>query len=145
MNKLKSFGFTVIELLVVVSIIGVLASMITVNINDSRKKARDTKRIADLDSMKTALEIYNNQNGAYPDGGCVESGSSGWATLQTLLAPYLSKLPTADMSDHPYFYCSTDGTDFTLLMLPEDSNIISKGNGSRQNAAWCELYYCLQP
>lgn len=62
--KLK--GFTLIELLVVMFIIGLLASLVIVNVSSSRKTARDTKRMSDLKTIQGALEMYNNKNGSYP-------------------------------------------------------------------------------
>lgn len=63
-------GFTLIELLVVIFIIGLLASIVVVSVNAARKKARDARRIADLDTVRTALEMYADaNNGKYPCQG----------------------------------------------------------------------------
>ena len=59
-------GFTLLELLVVIGIIGLLASVIVVNLTAARKKARDTKRIADVRNIQTAAESYYAKNGFYP-------------------------------------------------------------------------------
>ncbi len=59
-------GFTLLELLVVIGIIGLLASIIVVNLTSARRKARDTKRIADVRNLQTAMEDYYAKNGAYP-------------------------------------------------------------------------------
>jgi len=64
-NK-KEKGFTLLELLVVIGIIGLLASVIVVNLTGARRRARDTKRIADIRSMQTAAEDYYGKNGKYP-------------------------------------------------------------------------------
>src|SRR3989344_2054310 len=66
MLKNKQKGFTLLELLVVIGIIGLLASIIVVNLTGARRRARDTKRIADLRTMQTAAEDYYGKNGAYP-------------------------------------------------------------------------------
>lgn len=66
-NKVSySQGFTLIELLVVVAVIGLLASIAVVALQNTRAEARDTKRIADMRQIYTALEIYNEQYGEYP-------------------------------------------------------------------------------
>lgn len=59
-------GFTLVELLVVISIISLLSSVVFASVNSARARARDAKRIADLRQMATALELYFDANGAYP-------------------------------------------------------------------------------
>jgi len=59
-------GFTLLELLVVVSLIGLLASFVMVSLGGVRAKARDTKRIDDLNSIANALEHFAIDNGRYP-------------------------------------------------------------------------------
>lgn len=71
-NKQKWFtlspskGFTLLELLVVIGIIGLLASILVVNLTSARRRARDTKRIADIRNLQTASEDYYGKNGKYP-------------------------------------------------------------------------------
>ena len=64
-NK-KEKGFTLLELLVVIGIIGLLASILVVNLTSTRKRARDTKRIADVRNLQTASEDFYGKNGKYP-------------------------------------------------------------------------------
>lgn len=65
-NKRKNSGFTLIELVVVVAIIGVLASIITPRIRTSLMKAKDAKVVASLDALRTAANVYYAEKGVVP-------------------------------------------------------------------------------
>ena len=111
-------GFTLIELLVVISIIGLLSSVVFAGLNTARVKSRDAKRLQDLKQIRTALEIFYDQQGRYPapsGGTCYDlcTGTSHWAYAQQCLEtgaecgfspvsyqPVMSKVP-ADPLDDP--------------------------------------------
>ncbi|MDD4937701.1 MAG: type II secretion system protein [Candidatus Shapirobacteria bacterium] len=59
-------GFTLVELLVVISIIGVLTTLLMVNFMGSRERANDAQKIQNLASLKNALRMYYNDNQSYP-------------------------------------------------------------------------------
>ena len=63
-------GFTLIEVMVVLAIIGILVSILVLNFNESRKQSRDQVRKSDLQAMQLAIETYKAQNGNYPAEGC---------------------------------------------------------------------------
>jgi general secretion pathway protein G len=63
---MKTRGFTLIELLVVIAIIGILASIILASLGSSQLKARDARRISDIDSYQKALALYLITSGSYP-------------------------------------------------------------------------------
>ena len=62
-------GFTLIELMVVISIIGILATIIIVTFVNAAAKSRDSKRKTDLNAISSALEMYFYDNKFYPIGG----------------------------------------------------------------------------
>ncbi len=59
-------GFTLIELLVVIAIIGILSTLAIVALGSARQKARDSKRVADVNQIAKALDLYYSDNNAYP-------------------------------------------------------------------------------
>ena len=69
----NSGGFTLIELLVVISIIGVLSTIALTSLNGAKMKARDAKRLSDMNQIKNALNVYYYSHGTYPE----ESSSNG--------------------------------------------------------------------
>jgi general secretion pathway protein G len=77
----KKRGFTLIELLVVVAIIGILSTVAVVALGSARKKARDAKRLADLQNIQIALEFYHAEHNAYPPGSNLVLGIGNSACL----------------------------------------------------------------
>jgi len=77
-----------IELLVVIAIIGILASIVLASLTTARQKSRDARRLADMKSVQTALELYYSTNGnTYPP-------RNTWANLTAdLNAGYMSGVP----------------------------------------------------
>lgn len=65
-NSNKTKGFTLIELLVVIAIIALLSSVVMSSLNTARAKARDARRLTDMNSIQLALEMYHNKFGKYP-------------------------------------------------------------------------------
>ncbi len=95
-------GFTLIELLVVIAIIGLLSSVVLASLSTARMKARDARRISDLEQIKIALEMYYDSNNNYPAvfGQAYNTNSydnsysaAAWSDLASKLSPYLSTLP----------------------------------------------------
>lgn len=67
MNQNK--GFTLIEMLVVVAIIGLLSSVVLTGLGTARVRARDARRLSDIRHIQNALEIFYSANDAYPTLG----------------------------------------------------------------------------
>lgn len=102
----KHLGFTLIEVLVVATIIGILTSIGFVSYQSTQKSSRDGKRKADLEQVRGALEIYRSDNNAYPAG------------LSTLTPNYIQPLPT-DPKGYSYYYNRLTTTTYNLCAYLE--------------------------
>lgn len=71
MLKKKIKAFTLVEMLIVVIIIGILAAALLPKLKGAQQRARDTARKANLSQISTALEMYFNDKGRYPNGECL--------------------------------------------------------------------------
>lgn len=74
MHVQKNKGFTIIELLVALAIIGLLGTAAGVMVSSAREKVRDYKRMNDMTEIQAALEDYFNENNQYPDGSLLALG-----------------------------------------------------------------------
>lgn len=125
----SSSGFTLIEILVVVAVIGMLSAVILVSLNQARARGRDARRKADMIQVHKALELYaNDNNGAFPSTGgawwgvSVNGGNrttSGVnAYIPSLTPNYIRVLPTdprgITTAWSGYIYRS-DGTSFKFV------------------------------
>lgn len=101
-------GFTLIEVLVAVTIIAVLISIGVVSYGSVNRRSRDAKRKGDVEQLRSALEMYRADNGYYPD----PSGSGAWADASglsaTLVSTYLPIIPSDPKLTQTYRYRATN-------------------------------------
>ena len=142
MKKITQKGFTLIEILVVIAIIGVLSTIILTSLAASRIKSQDAKRILDKKQVLNALNLYYSSSGTWPPsaGGawnclgptaetCYGGGYAGFDSLVTDLEPYLSPLPTnnADVGTLAYnrpLYASNLAADQVTAGSPAGAYLI---------------------
>lgn len=79
-----------IELLIVIAIIGILATVASVSLLQARRRARDTKRVSDIQQVRNGFLIYSNQRATYPaapeaglvlgsaDARCLDDSDAGF-------------------------------------------------------------------
>ena len=116
-------GFTLIEIMVVIMILGLLATLVVQNLRGATDKAKRTKAAADIAGLKTGLDRYYMDNGSYPttDQGLpalVTPPTSGRVPQNYEQGGYISRLP-ADPWGNPYFYQS-DGNGYALKSFGAD-------------------------
>ena len=120
-------GFTMIEILVVITIIGILITLGIRSYNATQIKARDVRRKADLHNMAKPLEAYFNDYGVYPTGaGVITIGPDtidwGEAFVDGNGTVYMSQLPEDPRGDRNYWYVSADGSEWSISALLENPN-----------------------
>lgn len=102
-NK-KNNGFSLIELIVVITIIMIVSAIAVMNFAAANAKSRDGRRTADLEKIRQALEFYKEAVGTYP------------AALASLVPAYVQALP-ADPQPTKYVYVYTRGvTAYTYTL-----------------------------
>lgn len=137
-------GFTLVELLVVMAILGVLVALVAGNFRSSQIRGRDAQRKSDLKQLSLALELFFNDFGYYPPvtngkiAGCPYlSGvlnSCDWGEKEKFTSRfsrgeviYLSNIPTDPSSSYEYLYNLPDGNNkkyqlFARLENTEDQD-----------------------
>lgn len=147
-------GFTIIELLVVCSIIAVLATVVVMNYKNSKITVRNAKRVQDLSDVRSALDLYKESNGSYPlttagsppsGAGSMRSECNGWGpftienVIPGLIPSYLSSLPKDALfstqptgagyipnNDDKYCYIYTsNSTDYAFMLHYANSGSVT--------------------
>jgi general secretion pathway protein G len=124
-------GLTLIEMIVVLAIIAIVASMIVMNVIGRPDEARVTVAKTDLRTISAALKMYRLDNGDYPTS---EQGLAALATRPTTGAipqnwsaeGYLAQLPV-DPWGRPYVYRYAGGGSFDLLSYGKDGKAGGEG------------------
>jgi general secretion pathway protein G len=118
-------GFTLIEILVVMAIIGMLAVMVAPSIFNQQAGAQRDAALSQISALEAALDTYRLDVGQYPDSleGLVEndSGRAAWN------GPYLRREVPLDPWGNEYVYDS-DGRGFTLVSYGPDGERGGEGD-----------------
>ena len=127
MFKHKQSGFTIVELLIVIVVIGILATISVVAIGQSKAKARDSRRITDAKAIIKVLEMYYTENGEYPIANSPSaSAMNGWSS-------------TSDMAS--WDALSVRVAKYAPGGLPEELQPQTGGNVNSTNYS-ITTYYC---
>lgn len=147
MKKEKN-GFTLVEILVVATIIALLAAAGVVSYSQFLKQSRDAKRKADLEQIRAALEMYRSNSNYYPTGTSISN-----LNVLTGSPKYIESIPTDPKSPYQYDYdalpsgCNNSTvicSDYTLGAKLEQGGTSSCGDCDT-TAGTQPCNYCLGP
>ena len=137
MPKKKKNAFTLLEILVVISIIGILVTLGFAAFSTAQKKGRDARRKSDMKAVQSGLEQYHAKNNAYPTS----------AEIAADVTIFPSGLPADPRNDGDYVYTINWGTNgFCACTLLESSpgNAIGLPSGGVTACSYgTGNYYCL--
>ena len=125
-------GFTILEMMVVVTIIGILATAGTVSYSQFQASARDSKRVADLEQMALALVLDREDRGSYPNSDEFENA----LTRQMGSVP---QDPRSGQAGFGYQFARVTCTSDLDVIVVWASQMERPGNTSRTQIQHCDL------
>ena len=110
-SQIKQKGFTIVELLIVIVVIGILAAISIVAYNGVTQKARDDQRISDARNIINAAASYQAEIGSWP----TRANLTGYNTVK-LSGTAASRLTDAEPDEDHYQYvrCGTTGVSVSI-------------------------------
>ncbi len=128
-------GFTLAEIIIVVAIMSIIAGIVLFNVSTASKKSRDGDRQADLRTLQSAVELYKQKNGRYPErctnatpalagGWSGQSGTNyacvaGQQYIKNLAPEFIRALPTdkklLDANSGYVYTTNVDGTVYKIM------------------------------
>lgn len=122
----KQKGFSLVEILVVVGIIGLLLTGLVLSLNSKQKEIRDIKRVNDIQTLRNAIEVVKNEKGGYDQAACDLGIVSVCASKSTDLSRYLLRLSTLNdpvelnVACTKSAVCASQNCNYALTKLEAD-------------------------
>ena len=133
-NKSK-YGFTLIEVLVVISIIGVLLGLSVFSLQTSKKSGRDAKRKSDLELIRSGIEMYRADCGRYPTSSELVSPLKGHGETNSCPSDneYINNVPEDSQDPIRTYKYSSDGITYKICCSLENDTGASVTCGGNSN------------
>lgn len=166
-NTKNKKGFTLIELMVSIAIIGILTAIITTNFTSSKAKSRDAKRVSDLAQIQLALSLYFDKFNSYPEVGPNGNSNAGGVTSggtaphNVAFTNYIAVIPRDPNGTVYPYVVNVSKTDYIIkATLETNSTALSDDldDGNKPTDSWASsitcgatpevtpnFYYCVSP
>lgn len=136
-------GFTLVELLVAIAIIGIIAAAATAIFSESKARSRDSRRVSDVQELNNALAMYLDKymvfpvSNAAPLPGAPTRSDGADPLSQALAVDNILEAPMLDPKDGQniggdtfhYYYYSENGKEYTITYCLETSSVLGKSLG----------------
>jgi prepilin-type N-terminal cleavage/methylation domain-containing protein len=138
----NKFGFTIVEVLVVIGIIAILTVIIFPAISNIRAKNRDAEKVSDIAAIQLALSLYYNQNAGYPN--TLDDLTPKFITADSLATPegvgylYVPLKLAADVNKCTYYHLGVE-LELPSAQIDTADNFSSKDTGNISNG----YQYCV--
>lgn len=128
--KSRGRGFTILELIIVVAIIGILLTILFTLLDESREKGRDAKRLRETREISSALELYFVTNERYPTAAgeskdeedYIDITGEDYVSTDLVEGGHIPRMPTDPLQRDPYLYrydTDEEGESFSLTFCLE--------------------------
>lgn len=137
MSIRSSKGFTLLELLVVVAIIGILAAVAIPTLLNAVDRARQKRTMADLHTISTSIQAYITDISHCPLGSSI-------STLATVLnQSYAKRLPVSDGWQHSFIYSGSRQVGYTIGSVGKDGgdSLVLEGSGGETSTINADIIY----
>lgn len=130
----KMRGFTLLELLVVIGIIGILVALATVAYSSTQKSGRNSRRKQDMVAVQNALEQYYSENSfSYPTGDCSVASSF-------MRSPW----PVDPGDSTSYLGVSSCAADTYCICAVMEGSTLVGNSGADCDFSGSKTHYCVQ-
>lgn len=136
LHRSRSKGFTIVELLIVIVIIGILAAIVIVAYNGITSRAKDASLKADLSNVAKKLDVYKASSGVYPAQSVAELDAADFKVTNSNYVETRNNFYYCRSTDKLHYAIGIDATNNTEYYLVDGTpNLVP--NGSVNSANTC--------
>lgn len=134
---MRNKAFTLIELLVVVSIIAILMGLSFFGLQGARESSRDSRRKADLESIRSGIEIYKSDCNEYPTTLSSSLVGDGSTSSCAIANTYMEAVPVDPVPSTRSYRYTSNGTTYTICASLEQGTGTVSGCGGNCGTVSC--------